>query len=87
MQTLIVVRREGFYLKTLPNNYTVIRDWLRANSPIPSYPTHARQAGITFEKVKPGQYFPTFDRNDRQQDWDHFAEENRPAGETTEAVS
>ena len=84
MQNLIVIRREGFYIKTLPNNFTVIRDWLRANSPLPSYPTHARQAGLTFEKVKPGQDFPTYDKNEDQQSWDQFSNENRPAGEAAE---
>ena len=43
MSQIIIIRREGNFMKALPNIYDNVRDWMRQNSPEPRYLEHAKK--------------------------------------------
>ena len=43
MQTIVIRNKEGFYIKTLPNDFAIVKNWFRENSTLPSYTDHAKR--------------------------------------------
>lgn len=51
MAQIIIIRRNGNFMKALPNIYDHVRDWLRQNSPEPRYLEHAKKFTLEIKNV------------------------------------
>ena len=51
MAQIIIIRRDGNFMKALPNIYINVRDWMRQNSPEPSYLEHAKKFTLEIKNV------------------------------------
>lgn len=66
MPNTIVIRRGGFFMREFPDNNNVIKQWIRSNSPDPSYTSYADRAGFTAETKPVGTYARPYDVNEKQ---------------------
>ena len=51
MAQIIIIRRDGNFMKALPNIYDHVRDWMRQNSPEPRYLEHTKKFTLEIKNV------------------------------------